>query len=273
MRRLKKLSERDFDRILSDGSIPHDRDAEDLASFVRAARRRTALPPSIEALHLTAVVDAARKLAPAAGRSAAPAGRRPRLLRTLVPAGVAASILAKMAAATAAVLTTVGGLTAAGVLPSDAAPPAAMEVTESGESGRGFLPAPLEEGSVASEHASQTAKDVLAVIDGWLAGGYATGCEFGQAVAEAAGGQPKGQCPGAGGEEGEGGPGNSEEAKTRAAERSAEGKSKGAEKSEAGKAKGSEASSGSRDNAPQTPPADGGGSGGSGSAPPNPGKP
>lgn len=291
MGRRPKLSDRDLDRVLASRALPHHPDAEHLAAFVRAARRHPTVPPSIEAIHLMAIVESARKAARAAAHPSAPARRRPRLRRTLVPAGVAASLVAKMAAASAAVLTAAGGLAAAGILP-DGEPTAVVEEVQTEE--RGFLPAPLQEGSTASEHASQTATDVLAVIDGWLAGDYASGCDFGQAVAAAAGGQPRGLCPG-GGEEGEGTRGRSAEAKTKAAdksaqgkakgaEKSAQGKAKGAEKSQAGKAKGSEASSGGG-NAPSAPPAGGGGgggggggsggapSGGSGGPPANPGKP
>lgn len=200
---LAGLSDQDLDRILSGDAPAGDASSQALTAFAREARAAyvAPVPEVIRALHLAAILDAATKAAVsgngagaaggssgsgwATGTAPAVAARRPRRRRGLTVAAVAAAAVVSL-----------GGLASAGVLPdpvqrvaSEVLGTLGISVPDGDEDG--FAPAPLEEGSTAAEHASETARAVLGVIDGWLPG--AKGCEFGHAVAEAAGGNP-GPC-------------------------------------------------------------------------------
>ncbi|HUG88793.1 MAG TPA: hypothetical protein VMP42_08495 [Actinomycetota bacterium] len=157
------------------------------------------------------------------------------------------SLTAKAAIVAIASVALLGGLAFAGVPESLQTSPEEFlesvgldpEEPEEGEEEGEFDPDPLKEGSVASEHASQTAIDVLQVIEAWHNGEFANGCEFGQAVSAAARGDTEN------GEDGENGDEDGEAVNpcTVGEERAAEGKAKGEESAAAGKAKGEEMSS------------------------------
>ncbi|HEX6208315.1 MAG TPA: hypothetical protein VF058_08165 [Actinomycetota bacterium] len=192
---------------------------------------------------------------------------------------------ARVGILTVVALTALGGLALAAGLPEslrsspqDFLESLGLEPEEPGATGGGedgFDPAPLREGSEASEHASQTAIDVLTVIQAWRNGEFESGCEFGQAVSAAArGAEPEDdfdpcERDGSNGEEASGA------GKAKGEEMSAAGKAKGQAAAEAGKAKGAEASAAGkakRGDAPGGGASNGGGGGGSG-PPSNPGPP
>lgn len=257
MARLSKLSERDLDRILAGrGSADEGDPVGDLVGFVRSIRAAGgASPAPVEDRHLAAIVETSRLLAEKGEPAARPASKAhepvtqafglPKWRRKLMPAGLFASLAAKITGVALAATVATGGLAAAGALPDPAQEVAhdvlgAVGITvPSGHDGdHEFSPSPLEDGSTASENASDTAKGVLTVVDGWMAGLYDSGCEFGRAVAAAAGADTSNaaECP-------ETGDGITAAGSETGEEKSAAGKAKGQEKAAAGKAKGDDASS------------------------------
>ncbi|HZD17481.1 MAG TPA: hypothetical protein VE669_05015, partial [Actinomycetota bacterium] len=186
MARLSKLDDGDLDRILS-GRVPADAPdpAKDLDAFVRSLRDACTGPPpeAVERRHLAAIMEASRTLADRGERSrrpvrsarerAAPAPGRPTPRRKLMPAGLFASLTARITGVALAAAVATGGLAAAGALPdpaqeavSDALGVIGIHVPGADGDEHEFSPAPLEEGSTASEHASETATSVLTVVDG-----------------------------------------------------------------------------------------------------------
>lgn len=254
MARLSKLSERDLDRILA-GQAPADAEetGEDLTAFVRALRESLEAPPGpgTEQRHLAEIVQTSQLLADKGEPAVRPASKAhepapqvfglPKWRRKLMPAGLFATLTAKVAGVAVAAAVATGGLAAGGVLPDPAQEAVSNLLGTVGihvPDGDGdFSPAPLEEGSTAAEHADPTATAVLGAVDGWYMGEFSSGCEFARAVAAAAGADTGDAeaCP-TPGEEGEDG-------KATGDEKSEAGKAKGDEASSAGKAKGDDASS------------------------------
>jgi hypothetical protein len=190
-----KISEEQIEQILRDRYSGNDAALGDLADLARDVKAvLTAVPDdATRATHLLAISEAAAELDETPARASKPARSFTLLRRTkFVFASLVASLVGKIALVGVAVAATTGGLAATGSLP-DAAQDALARAGEKvgiqlpagdGHEGAGVpdeLPEPTEGSSAPS---------VLDVIRSW---DDDKGCEFGHAVATAAGGQP-GPC-------------------------------------------------------------------------------
>lgn len=260
MRKLREISDRDIERLLS-GEALGDGDLSEVASHLRNLRAFSARIPGeeVESRHVAALVTAARNRAHgAAPPGTAPSARTGRgfVYRTKV-------FVARVAAAAVALSGATAGLAYAGVdLPGQAAEKAFEAVLKV------ELPNQGGDDAEKSSGAGAVADRVHAVIEAW--GEDERGCAFGQAVAATARGEdsnrgpetdpcPESEDDGAketkapkgskarGEEKSSAGKANAEEkssaGKANAEEKSSAGKATGEEQSSAGKAKAEEKSS------------------------------
>jgi len=195
---LSKLSDEEIEAVLAGDYAGEDASLRDLAAFTREAKATLAAAQAdvTRAAHLAAIAEAAAEIdrAPVS----APKSAASRLLRRvrLVFSSLFASLIAKVALVGVALAATTGGLAATGSLPDPAQEALARaservgfelptgDDSEEGEDEAG-VPDELPEGTEGS-----SAPSVLEVIRSW---GDDRGCEFGHAVAAAAGGDP-GPC-------------------------------------------------------------------------------
>ncbi|MGH2775976.1 MAG: hypothetical protein ACRDJT_11175 [Actinomycetota bacterium] len=204
---LSKLNDEEIEQVLAGDYAGNDASLADLAAFARAAQTTFAAPDdATRAAHLTAMAEAAADLDASPARTSKPAASSPIRRVKLVLSSLFASLVAKIALAGVALAATTGGLAVAGSLPEpaqEALATAAEKVgfelpagddAQEGEDEAG-VPEELPEGTEGS-----SAPSVLDVIRSW---GDDKGCEFGHAVATAAGGNP-GPCQDEQGGDGEG---------------------------------------------------------------------
>jgi hypothetical protein len=189
----RKLDEEQIEQILGGPYGGDDAANGDLAGLARDVKAVLGAAPddATRATHLVAISEAAAELDETPARASKRARSFTLLRRTrFVFASLVASLVGKIALVGVAVAATTGGLAATGSLP-DAAQDALARAGEkvgfelpAGDDGAGVpdeLPEPTEGSSAPS---------VLDVIRSW---DDDKGCEFGHAVATAAGGQP-GPC-------------------------------------------------------------------------------
>ncbi|MDQ3772713.1 MAG: hypothetical protein M3343_11590 [Actinomycetota bacterium] len=192
---LSKLSDEDIERALAGEHAGDDTSLDDLAAFARDARAALGSGPggAIRETHLTAMNEASADLHgdPVATR-AADTSLSPLRRWKLVHTHLLASLVAKVALAGVALAATTGGLAATGSLPepaqaalANAAEKVGFELPAGEMRDEGGPPEDLPDGAEGSP-----AQAVLEVIRNWDGD---KGCEFGHAVAEAAGGNP-GPC-------------------------------------------------------------------------------
>ena len=205
---LSKLSDEEIEQALAGDYAGDDASLADLAAFSLAAKTIFAAAPddATRAAHVNAIAEAAADLDVAPAHASKPAASSPIRRLKLVLTSLFASLIAKVALVGVALAATTGGLAAAGSLPEPAQEalaraaekvgfelPAADDAQEGeGEAG---VPEELPESTEGS-----SAPSVLDVIRSW---GDDKGCEFGHAVATAAGGSP-GPCQDEQGGNGEG---------------------------------------------------------------------
>ena len=192
---LSKLTDEDIERALAGEHAGDDSSLDDLAAFARDARAALESGPggAIRETHLAAMNQASADLHgdPVATRAAA-ASLSPLRRWKLVLTHLLASMVAKVALAGVAVAATTGGLAATGSLPepaqaalANAAEKVGFELPAGDMRDEDGPPEDLPGGTEGSP--AQAVLDVIRNYDG------AKGCEFGHAVAEAAGGNP-GPC-------------------------------------------------------------------------------
>jgi hypothetical protein len=195
---LSKLSDEEIEQALAGDYAGGDASLADLAAFSLAAKTTLAAAPgdATRAAHVNAMAEAAADLEIAPAQASKPAASSPIRRVKLVLTSLFASLIAKVALVGVALAATTGGLAAAGSLPEpaqEALASAAEKVgfglpaaddAEEGE-GEAGVPEDLPESTEGS-----SAPSVLDVIRSW---GDDKGCEFGHAVATAAGGSP-GPC-------------------------------------------------------------------------------
>jgi len=192
---LSKLTDEDIERALAGEHAGDDTSLDDLAAFARDAKAALGSGPggAIRETHLTAMNEASADLHgdPVATRAAA-ASLSPLRRWKLVLTHLLASMVAKVALAGVAVAATTGGLAATGSLPepaqaalANAAEKVGFELPAGDMRDEDGPPEDLPGGTEGSP--TQAVLDVIRNYDG------AKGCEFGHAVAEAAGGNP-GPC-------------------------------------------------------------------------------
>ena len=192
---LSKLTDEDIERALAGEHAGDDSSLDDLAAFARDARAALESGPggAIRETHLAAMNEASADLHgdPVATRAAA-ASLSPLRRWKLVLTHLLASMVAKVALAGVAVAATTGGLAATGSLPepaqaalANAAEKVGFELPAGDMRDEDGPPEDLPGGTEGSP--AQAVLDVIRNYDG------AKGCEFGHAVAEAAGGNP-GPC-------------------------------------------------------------------------------
>ncbi|MGH2790920.1 MAG: hypothetical protein ACRDJ0_08065 [Actinomycetota bacterium] len=193
---LKKLGDEELDQVLAGSYEGEDPALDDLAVFARDTQAALSGVPgeATRRAHLAAMTEVAQKLEGAPVAAGTPVAEPSRIRRwKLVLTQLLATLAAKVAVTGVALAAATGGLAAAGALPDpaqDALANAAAKV--------GFeLPAG-DEGDETTETKElpeatdgSPAQAVLDVIRNWEGD---RGCEFGHAVAEAAGGNP-GPCP------------------------------------------------------------------------------
>ena len=192
---LSKLTDEDIERALAGEHAGDDTSLDDLAAFARDAKAALGSGPggAIRETHLTAMNEASADLHgdPVATRAAA-TSLSPLRRWKLVLTHLLASMVAKVALAGVAVAATTGGLAATGSLPepaqaalANAAEKVGFELPAGDMRDEDGPPEDLPGGTEGSP--TQAVLDVIRNYDG------AKGCEFGHAVAEAAGGNP-GPC-------------------------------------------------------------------------------
>ncbi|MPZ90580.1 MAG: hypothetical protein GEU68_02960 [Actinobacteria bacterium] len=207
---LSKLSDEEIEQALAGDYAGGDASLADLAAFSLAAKTTFAAAPedATRAAHVNAMAEAAADLDVAPAHASKPAASRPIRRVKLVLTSLFASLIAKVALVGLALAATTGGLAAAGSLPEPAqealaraAEKVGFELPAAGdaEEGEAGVPEGLPESTEGS-----SAPSVLDVIRSWADD---KGCEFGHAVATAAGGSP-GPCQDeqGGNDEGEGRP-------------------------------------------------------------------
>ena len=198
-----KLSDEQAEQILRGGYSGDDAALGDLSDIARDVKATLMAGPddATRATHLVAIGDAAANLDVKRAPASTPAPSPSRLRRVkVVLTSLLASLVGKIALVSVAVAATTGGLAATGSLPDaaqDALARAAERVgfelpagdgsaSETGDN-EARVPDALPEATEGS-----SAQSVLDVIRSW---DDDKGCEFGHAVAAAAGGQP-GPCKG-----------------------------------------------------------------------------
>jgi hypothetical protein len=192
---LKKLRDEELDQVLAGSYDGEDPALDDLAVFARDAQAALSGVPAeaTRQAHLAAMTEVAEKLEGAPVAAGTPAVGPSRIRRwKLVLTQRLATLTAKVAV-TGVALAATGGLAAAGALPdpaqnalANAAEKVGFELPRGDESDETTDPKELPEAADGS-----SAEAVLEVIRNWEGD---KGCEFGHAVAEAAGGNP-GPCP------------------------------------------------------------------------------
>jgi hypothetical protein len=193
---LKKLRDEELDQVLAGRYDGEDLALDDLAVFARDAQAALSSVPAeaTRQAHLAAMTEVAEKLEGAPVAAGTPAVGPSRIRRwKLVLTQRLATLTAKVAATGVALVAATGGLAAAGALPepaqnalANAAEKAGFELPRGDEGDETTDPKELPEAAEGS-----SAQAVLEVIRNWEGD---KGCEFGHAVAEAAGGNP-GPCP------------------------------------------------------------------------------
>ena len=194
---LSKLSEDEIEQVISGDYAGDDVSLSDLAAFARNAKTTFASAPdgATRVAHVTAMAEAAADLDVAAVRAPRPAASSPFRRVKLVLTSLFASLIAKVALVGVALAATTGGLAATGSLPEPAQEalakasekvgfelPAGDDAEEEEREDEAGVPDELPEGTDGS-----SAPSVLDVIRSW---GDEKGCDFGHAVATAAGGDP-----------------------------------------------------------------------------------
>ena len=195
---LSKLSDDEIDQVISGDYAGDDPSLADLAAFARDAKSTFASAPgdATRVAHVTAMAEAAADLDVAPVSAPKPAASSPFRRVKLVITSLFASLIAKVALVGVALAATTGGLAATGSLPEPAQEalaragervgfelPAGDDADEEEGEDEAGVPDELPEGTEGS-----SAPSVLDVIRSW---GDEKGCEFGHAVATAAGGNPE----------------------------------------------------------------------------------
>ena len=195
---LSTISEAEIERVLAGEYAGEDPSLRALASYARDAKATLAAAPdeATRVAHLVSIAQATAGLdtQQAAGFTPAPSRlfSRAKVVRT----SLAATLIGKIALVGVALAATTGGLAATGSLPD----PAQDALNRAGERVGLDLPAgddrvPSDDNAGVPEDLpggaqGSSAPSVLDVIRNW---GDDKGCEFGHAVAAAAGGHP-GAC-------------------------------------------------------------------------------
>ncbi|MGH2751894.1 MAG: hypothetical protein ACRDK3_13630 [Actinomycetota bacterium] len=196
---LSKLRDEEIEQVFVGEYAGEDPVLDDLAAFARDAKTALEGAPgdATRVAHLAALAEAAADLEGQVVPHTPAAPRSP--LRRMKPvlASLLATLTAKLTLASVALAATTGGLAATGSLPEPAQEALAKAAAKAGfelpagddgeteeEDGEG-IPEELPEQTEGSP-----AQAVLDVIRNWAG---EKGCEFGHAVAEAAGGDP-GPC-------------------------------------------------------------------------------
>ena len=193
---LSKLSDEEIEQVLSGDYAGDDANLGDLAAFARDAKATLRFAPddSTRVAHVTAMAELAADLVPARVRTPKPPAPGPFRKVKVVLTSLFATLIGKVALVGVALAATTGGLAATGSLPDPAqealaraAEKVGFELPASDDTGEdeAGVPDELPEGTEGS-----SAPSVLDVIRSW---GDEKGCDFGHAVAAAAGGNP-GPC-------------------------------------------------------------------------------
>lgn len=192
----KKLRDEELDQVLAGSYDGEDPALDDLAVFSRDAQAALSGVPGVATrrAHLAAMAEVAEKLDGGPVAASTPVADRFRIRRwKLVLAQLLATLTAKVAVTGVAVAAATGGLAATGALPeaaqdalANAAAKVGIELPGGDEGDETTDPKELPEATEGSP-----AQAVLDVIRNWEGD---KGCEFGHAVAEAAGGNPA-PCP------------------------------------------------------------------------------
>ena len=192
---LKKLRDEELDQVLAGSYDGEDPALDDLAVFARDAQAALSGVPAeaTRQAHLAAMTEVAEKLEGAPVAAGTPAVGPSRIRRRKLLLTQRLATLTAKVAVTGLALAVTGGLAAAGALPepaqnalANAAEKAGFELPRANEGDETTDPNELPEAADGS-----SAEAVLEVIRNWEGN---KGCEFGHAVAEAAGGNP-GPCP------------------------------------------------------------------------------
>jgi hypothetical protein len=195
---LSKISEAEIERVLAGAYAGVDPSLNALATYARDAKAALTGAPdeATRATHLVSIAQATVGLDTQPVARVRPAPSRPFSRAMLVLTSLAATLIGKIALVGVALAATTGGLAATGSLPD----PAQDALNRAGERVGFDLPAgddrvPSEDTAGVPEDLpsgaqGSSAPSVLDVIRSW---DDDKGCEFGHAVAAAAGGRP-GPC-------------------------------------------------------------------------------
>ena len=195
---LSTISEAEIERVLAGEYAGEDPSLRALASYARDAKATLPAAPDegTRVAHLASIAQATAGLDTQLAAGSPPAPSRPLNRAKLVLTSLAATLLGKIALVGVALAATTGGLAATGSLPD----PAQDALNRAGERVGFDLPAgddrvPSEDNAGVPEDLpggaqGSSAPSVLDVIRSW---DDDKGCEFGHAVAAAAGGHP-GPC-------------------------------------------------------------------------------
>jgi len=204
---LSRISEAEVERVLEGEYAGEDPSLHALATYARDAKATFAAAPdeATRATHLMAIAEAAVDVDATPAPVLTPAPSSPFRRMKIVLTSLFASLIGKIALASVALAATTGGLAATGSLPDPAQealaragekvgfdlPVGGDRATDGDDAG---VPDDLPEGAGDS-----SAPSVLDVIRSW---DDDKGCEFGHAVATAAGGRPGPCADGQGGRDG-----------------------------------------------------------------------
>ena len=204
---LSRISEAEVERVLEGEYAGEDPSLHALATYARGAKATFAAAPdeATRATHLMAIAEAAVDVDATPAPVLTPAPSSPFRRMKIVLTSLFASLIGKIALASVALAATTGGLAATGSLPDPAQealaragekvgfdlPVGGDRATDGDDAG---VPDDLPEGAGDS-----SAPSVLDVIRSW---DDEKGCEFGHAVATAAGGRPGPCADGQGGRDG-----------------------------------------------------------------------
>ncbi len=192
---LSTISEAEMERALAGEYAGEDPSLRALASYARDARAMLPAAPdeATRAAHLVSIAQATAGLDTQQAAGFTPAPSRPFSRAKLVLTSLAATLIGRIALVGLALAATTGGLAATGSLPD----PAQDALSRAGE--RVGLDLPAGDDRVSSDDNTGVPEDlpggaqgssapsVLDVIRSW---DDDKGCEFGHAVAAAAGGHP-----------------------------------------------------------------------------------
>jgi len=189
---LSRISEAKIERVLAGEYTGEDPSLHALATYAQDAKATFSAAPdeATRAIHLMAMAETAAGLDSPPASEIAPAPSRPFSRAKVVLSSLIASLIGKIALVGVAVAATTGGLAATGSLPDPAQDALARAAEKVGfdlpaSDNDAGVPEDLPDGAQGSSAAS-----VLDVIRSW---DDDKGCEFGHAVATAAGGHP-GAC-------------------------------------------------------------------------------